>query len=237
MLLRSCYWEAIVDFAEVMAELEALGTEQNRKIYRRRGAGENQFGVSFANIRRIAKQAGRDQALAEALWQTGNQDARSLATLIAEPKSMSSDDLNRWAESLDYYAVADMFSNNVAAASPLAARKAEAWAASGREFVEQAGWNVVAALAMKDRSLPDDYFEAWLERVEHGIDGAMNRTRHAMNGALIAIGSRNAALREQAEAIAERIGKVEVDHGKTGCVTPDAASYIAKVWERKKQPV
>ena len=54
-----------------------------------------------------------------------------------------------------------------------------------------------------------------------------------MNGALIAIGVRNAALRAAAEATAGRIGIVKVDHGETGCVTPVAVPYIARTWERK----
>ena len=43
-----------------------------------------------------------------------------------------------------------------------------------------------------------------------------------MNGALIAIGARNEALRAAAEAASGRIGIVVVDHGETGCVTPAA---------------
>jgi hypothetical protein len=49
-----------------------------------------------------------------------------------------------------------------------------------------------------------------------------------MNNALIAIGSRNAALESQAIAAAGRIGKVTVDHGVTDCKTPDAATYIGR---------
>jgi len=46
--------EVYVMLNDVMTELEFLGTEQNRKIYRRHGAGDNQFGVSFANLPRWA---------------------------------------------------------------------------------------------------------------------------------------------------------------------------------------
>ncbi len=35
-----------MNLGEAMAELEARGTEQNRRINRRHGAGERQFGVS-----------------------------------------------------------------------------------------------------------------------------------------------------------------------------------------------
>jgi len=38
-------------YREIMKELEALGTAQNRKVYRRHGAGENLFGVSFGTRR------------------------------------------------------------------------------------------------------------------------------------------------------------------------------------------
>jgi hypothetical protein len=35
-------------------------------------------------------------------------------------------------------------------------------------------------------------------------------------------------------ASAQRIGKVEVDHGETGCKTPDAAKYIERAAARKR---
>ena len=54
-----------------------------------------------------------------------------------------------------------------------------------------------------------------------------------MNSALIGI--RNRALEQKALAAAKRIGQVEVDHGETGCKTPDAAAYIRKAVERRKK--
>ena len=49
-----------------------------------------------------------------------------------------------------------------------------------------------------------------------------------MNRALIAIGRRTPPLRRAATAAAKRIGPVEVDHGETGCKTPDAVAAITK---------
>ena len=54
-----------------------------------------------------------------------------------------------------------------------------------------------------------------------------------MNDAIIAIGARSAALRDKAVASAIRVGKVMVDHGETGCKTPDAVPYIEKIWGRR----
>ena len=40
-----------MDLATAVAELEAEGTEQNRKVYRRHGARDPMYGVSFAVLR------------------------------------------------------------------------------------------------------------------------------------------------------------------------------------------
>lgn len=55
-----------------------------------------------------------------------------------------------------------------------------------------------------------------------------HRVRHEMNGALIVIALRDGNLRRQAIATARRIGALHVDHGETGCTTPDAIGYIER---------
>lgn len=87
---------------------------------------------------------------------------------------------------------------------------------------------------MKDKALPDDFFEPYLEIIARDIHTRQNRVRYSMNTALIGIGTRSDALEKKAIAIAEQIGPVDVDHGETGCKTPDAASYIRKTRERQR---
>jgi 3-methyladenine DNA glycosylase AlkD len=60
----------------VLAQLEALGTAQNRKVYARHGVAEPMFGVSFAHLRKLGKKLHPDHDLARALWASGNHDAR-----------------------------------------------------------------------------------------------------------------------------------------------------------------
>ncbi len=92
---------------------------------------------------------------------------------------------------------------------------------------------MLCSLARSDDELPDDFFEAQLAVIEDEIHGRKNRARYAMNSALMNIGGRGRRLKRKAIAAAERIGKVEVDHGETSCKTPDAAPYIEKMWARK----
>ncbi len=221
----------MADLAGLMKELESLGTEQTKKISERHGAKEPLFGVSFQNLRTIARKLTRDHELALALWKTGNADARSLATLLVDPSRIDKQTAEAWVSSADYYMLVDLAAA-VVAKSPVAYVKAEEWRASPSEFVGQAAWDIIGMLSMNDASVPDAYFSARLDEIQSGIGKAKNRVRHAMNGALIAIGGGRGGLRGKAIAVAKTIGKVVVDHGETGCVTPDAADYIAKMAER-----
>lgn len=216
---------------ETMARLEKLGTEQNRKIYRRHGATGDLFGVSFGNLRALAKEIKRDHALAQQLWRTKNADARVLATLIADPEATTSQELDAWLADVSYYVVADALVGFVSV-SPLARAKADAWRSSKQEWTGRAGWNLVAHLALRDSDVPNDYFEGRLEEIHERIHRMPNRMRDAMNNAMIAIGGRNVHLRARAIATARAVGKVEVDHGETGCKTPDAEPYILKMAAR-----
>lgn len=221
-----------------MARLEEMGTAQNRKVYERHGVPEPLFGVSFSNVEKIARRAGVDQPLAERLWASGNHDAQVLATRVADPQRFGRRDLDLWARALDSYVLTDAFSS-LASRTAHARSKAEAWARARGEWKGQAGWNLVAYLALHDEDLETSYFEERLDRIEAEIHSRPNRVRHAMNGALIAIGLRSPELEALAVSAARRIGPVRVDHGATDCTTPDAVGYIAKAKKRaarRKRP-
>ena len=219
---------------EAMQALEQAGTAQNRKIFARHGVGERMFGVSYAFLKALAKKLKTDHALAEQLWANGNHDARILATMIADPQQASAAQLDQWAADLDSYVIVDAFAG-FAAKTKHAVSKAKTWHRKKSEWLSAAGWTLIARLALDDRELPDEFFEDSLTVIEEGIQRAPNRVRHTMNGAVIAIGLRNEKLTKSALAAAQRIGKVEVDHGETSCQTPDAAAYIQRGLARRKK--
>ena len=213
--------------AQAMKALKAAGTEQNRKIYPRHGVTAPLFGVSFADLRKLRKQIGIDHDVATALWDSGNHDARMLATMVADPAAMSRRDLDSWISAADNYVLSDSVAELAARTTHLDSR-ANKWIASRKEFTAHAGWNLVAAQAMTDDDRPDAYFVDRLQTIEATMPTAPNRTRHAMHMTLIAIGGRSKGLRRRAAATTKRLGTPVVDHGQTSCKTPDAIAYIEK---------
>jgi 3-methyladenine DNA glycosylase AlkD len=217
-----------------LRELKRRGTAQNRKVYRRHGVGENMYGVSFGDLRLLAKQIKTDHDLATQLWATGNHDARVLATLIADPVQFDAKTLDIWSKDLSNYVIADQFAGLVARTSYWQ-KKAEKWHTARGEWIGRAGWNLIGQLALRKPALPDRYFEPYLIEIETGIHQQKNRVREAMNNALIAIGIRNAALQVKALGAAKTIGPVEIDHGETNCKTNDAADYILRTAAHRQQ--
>ncbi|MCI0521723.1 MAG: DNA alkylation repair protein [Chloroflexi bacterium] len=221
-----------MNYQETMQQLEALGTEQNRKVYRRHGAGENMFGVSYANLKDLRKRIKSDHALAVQLWASGNHDARVLATMIADPRQADEALIRDWLAGLDCYALTDALVDLVFKTSDAIAWIGR-WINEENEWTGRAGWHLLGQFALYDDSLPDEFFLPYLAKIEAEIHGRKNRTRQAMHNALMAIGVRSARLEELAVTAAGRIGSVYIDHGETNCKTPDTVPYIQKARQHR----
>ena len=216
-----------MDARAALGELEALGTAKNRQVYARHGVGGPAFGVSYADLGKLEKKIGTDHALALELWKSGNHDARVLATMVADPARLDRKTVEAWSRSLENYVLTDAVAGAVAA-SPCAAELARDWIETKSEWKSSAGWNLIARGAAMPGRYSREELERFLELIEARIHASPNRTRYMMNSALIAIGLAGPELQARALAAARRIGAVEVDHGETGCKTPDAASSILK---------
>ncbi|HFK1459107.1 TPA: DNA alkylation repair protein [Bacillus cereus] len=219
---------------EVMQQLEEYGTEQNRKTYKNHGAKGPLFGVSFANLKLLKKKIKKDHDLAISLWETKNMDAMTLATMILDPMKVTTELLNKWVQEVDYYCLMDVLMTAICT-SPIAIERMEEWTNSDDEWIGRAGWSLLANIAIKNKTLQDDFFSPYLEEIKVNIHKEKNRKKEAMNSALIAIGIRNEDLEQIAIEVARKIGKVQVDHGATSCKTPDAESYIKKARERAEK--
>lgn len=221
---------------EVMQELEVLGSEQTRKTWCRHGAAEPMFGVKFGDLGKLHKRIKTDHALATALWQTGNHDARLLACLVADAAKATAQELKEWAAEVKDSATAEALAG-FASRTPLAAKIREVWLADPK--LQRAGWSMVAHAATasepKDGACLDEAAAlGYLKRIEAGIHQAENWTRRTMMFAVLGIGGCSITLRKAAEDAIRRIGPVAFDPGNTACAFPDPLPYLERMWARKK---
>ncbi len=215
------------NLSAVMAQLEAAGTAQNRKVYARHGAAEPMFGVSYANLGKIAKPIKTDHSLAVELWDSGNHDARVLALRVADAAALDEPLAGRWLRDVDNYILAEGL-GGLCAQSPHARELSDAWRDRSGEWEASTGWFIVTCTAEDPGVWSIDELRGLLGQIEVEIGERPNRVRHEMNGGLIVIALRDAGLRREVLAAAARIGLVKIDHGQTGCKTPEVAPYVER---------
>ncbi|MCX6372099.1 MAG: DNA alkylation repair protein [Actinobacteria bacterium] len=181
--------------ARVMDELAAQASEESRAGMARYGINvTDAFGVSVYELRRMAKGLGTDHELALALWDTGNHEARTLASMVDDPAAVTEAQMDEWAAAFDSWDVCDQVTSNLFDKTTFAYEKVREWSAAESEWVKRAAFATAAALAVQDKTAPDERFLAILELVRREAGDGRNFVKKAVNWALRNIGKRNAAL-------------------------------------------
>ncbi len=203
------------DLECILRDLESLGSEQNRAGMARFGIKvERAYGVSVVHLRRIAKRCGRDHQLAEQLWSSGRHEARILASMVDDPAKVTEDQMEQWIAEFDSWDLCDQVYLNLFGYTKFAWKKPAPWSKRTAEFEKRAAFALIAGLAVHDKTTPDARFVRLLPLIEKQSGDDRNLVRKAVNWALRQIGKRNAHLREEALACADRILEANTRAGR-----------------------
>lgn len=163
------------------------------------------LGVPMPSLRKMARELGKNHELALALWDTGVHEARILAVYIDDPSQVSESQMERWASEIDTWDVCDQACGNLFDRTPFAVGKAFEWSERDETFVKRAGFVLMAELAVHDKTLPDETFQAFLPVILRHSNDERNFVKKAINWALRQIGKRNSRLNRAAIEAAEKI--------------------------------
>ena len=191
---------------EALDTLKSLGTEANRKGMARYAIpSDKAFGVSMSDIQKLAKRLGRSHELAAALWKTGWYEARLLTAYVDDPGSVTPEQMDRWCEEFDNWAVCDTLCFALFDRTPYAWRKVEEWSDRSEEFVKRAAFAMLASLSTHDKRARDEPFAQGLLWVEREAGDERNFVKKSVNWALRSIGKRSPALHAAAVEVAQRL--------------------------------
>ncbi|MCQ4166406.1 DNA alkylation repair protein [Tahibacter harae] len=197
------------------------------------------LGVSMRDVQAVAKQFGRNHALAEALWQTGIYEARMLACYVAAPAQVTPAQMERWARDFDNWAHCDTACFALFDRTPQAWDKVEEWSARGEEFVRRAAFALLASLTVHDKKAGDANYLRGLELIEAAAADERNFVKKAVNWALRSIGKRNPRLHAAAVAVARRLAAATAAAprwvGKDALRELTGAAVVARMAARKKK--
>jgi 3-methyladenine DNA glycosylase AlkD len=170
---------------------------------------EKRLGVKIPELRRLAKEIGRDHQLALALWETGVAEAMILASMIDIPEEVSEAQMEAWVADFDSWDVCDQVCMNLFEKTPLVWDKIRKWAEREEEFVKRAAFALIACLAWHDKGADDETFIALIPVIKAGATDGRNYVKKAVSWALRNIGKRNPALNKTAIRVAEELREVD----------------------------
>ena len=124
------------------------------------------LGVPMAAMKKVARDLGRDHALASELWLTGVYEARTVAALVDEPALVTIEQMDAWCADFDTWALCDTVCFSLFDRAPDAWSRLEPWARDERELVRRASFALLWSLALHDTSADDARFVAGLALVE-----------------------------------------------------------------------
>jgi 3-methyladenine DNA glycosylase AlkD len=190
--------------------LDRKSTKTDRDNLARFGiTARKAYGVSVANIQKLAKELGRDHELASALWATGWYEARMLSSFVDEPLRVTPAQMDRWCRDFDNWGICDTVCFHLFDRTPHAWAKVARWSGRREEFVKRGAFALIAGLALHDKRAPDEKYLKSLVYIERAATDERNFVKKGVSWALRVLGRRNAALNAAAVRLSRRLSSSE----------------------------
>ena len=170
---------------------------------------ERRLGVSVPDMRKLAKELGRDHKLALDLWRTGIAEPRIVAGMVGDPAKLTEEQMEEWVKGINSWDVCDQVCMNLFEKSQLAWKKIIDWSEREEEFVKRTAFSLIACLAWHDKKASDEKFIELLPIVMREATDERNFVKKAVNWALRNIGKRNLNLNEAAINTAKEIQRLD----------------------------
>jgi 3-methyladenine DNA glycosylase AlkD len=191
---------------DALSSLERMATKKDFDNLARFGiAAPKAFGVSMANIQKLAKRLGRSHELAAKLWDTGWYEARMLTAFVDEPERVTSTQMDRWCRDFDNWGIVDTLCFKLFDRTPHAWTKVAQWHDKRAEFVKRASFALLASLALHDKTAGDERFLESLSFIERAATDDRNFVKKGVSWALRSVGRRNAKLKAAAVKLSRRL--------------------------------
>lgn len=219
-----------MEFNQIIHEFEELSDVDFAENMKRFGISYvKSYGLRLPQIRKIAKQCGKNHELALKLWDWGYHETYLLATLVEEPQKVDSHQLNEWVNEFYSWDLVDQACINLLRFIPEAIDDIFIWCNSDEEFVKRTAFSLIAVLAVHNRNSD---FDKYFEIIKEGSMDNRNFVKKSVNWALRQIGKSNVDNNKKALKLAYEI--LEIDNKSSKWVARSAIRELESEKVQKK---
>ena len=175
-----------MEFDQIIQEFERLSDvdfAENMKKFGIRYV--KSYGLRLPQIRKVAKQCGKNHDLALKLWNHGYHETYLMATLVEESEKVSSKQLNDWVNTFYSWDLVDRACINLLRFIPEARENIFIWCDSDEEFVKRTAFSLIAVLAVHEK---ESDFEIYFDIIEEASKDNRNFVKKSVNWAIRQIG-------------------------------------------------
>lgn len=219
-----------MELNQIIHEFEELSDVDFAENMKRFGISYvKSYGLRLPQIRKIAKQCGKNHELALKLWDWGYHETYLLATLVEEPQKVDSHQLNEWVNEFYSWDLVDQACINLLRFIPEAIDDIFIWCNSDEEFVKRTAFSLIAVLAVHNRNSD---FDKYFEIIKEGSTDNRNFVKKSVNWALRQIGKSNVDNNKKALKLAYEI--LEIDNKSSKWVARSAIRELESEKVQKK---
>ena len=199
-----------MEYNNILERLKSFANPEAVKGMAKYGINTDKvYGVSIPNLRKIAREIGKNHNLAQRLWESGIHETQILASMIDPPELVTEEQMESWVKDFNSWDTCDQCCMNLFEKTQFAYQKAMEWSSSDKEFVKRAGFVLMARLAVSDKEADDKKFVEFLSVIEGEAIDNRNFVKKAVNWALRQIGKRNFVLNQMAVKTAKEIYQID----------------------------
>jgi 3-methyladenine DNA glycosylase AlkD len=166
---------------------------------------DRSYGVSVGDMRKLAREIGKDHAFAQVLWKHAWHDTRMLATMVDDPALVTPAQMDAWCKDFDNWGIVDTACFVLFDKTPHAFAKIRSWAKRKPEFEKRAAFALLASVALHDRTTADAPFLACIPLIRAAANDERNFVKKGVSWALRGMAGRSSALRDAVNDLAEEL--------------------------------
>lgn len=193
---------------EILSALRELSSEKYKSNVVKLGIPEkNNIGVSTADIRMLAKKLGKSPQLADELWNTGYHEAKLLAVLLFDKKTVDLDKAEKLMMDVQSWDLCDHLCKNLILKVKGYETLIEKWCGNERLYYKRAAYTLIASSVVHEKIIGEEKTNIYLELIKNYSDDEREHVKKAISWALREIGKRDFTCQDKAVFLAYELKK------------------------------